>query len=67
MAGRSLKKSPPGRVAAFEALAAPFEPMPGRPMTACVVLPAGLAANPVALHPQVRRAIAFVRTLAPKG
>jgi hypothetical protein len=54
-------------VAALEALAASFEPMPGRPMTASVVLPAGLAANPVALHPRVRRAIAIVRTLAPKG
>jgi len=45
MAGTSWKKPPPELVAAFEALAAPFEPMPGRPMTGNVVLPAGLAAD----------------------
>lgn len=47
--------------------AAPFEPMPGRPMKEYVVLPTILAADPTALDPWVDRAIAHVRTLPPKG
>jgi len=44
----------------------PFEPMPGRPMKEYVVLPAGIAADPVDLDAWVDRAIAHVRTLPPK-
>ena len=47
--------------------AAPFEPMPGRPMKGYVVLPADLAADPTTLDAWVDRAIAYVRTLPPKS
>ncbi len=47
--------------------AAPFEPMPGRPMKEYVVVPAALVADPTALDAWVDRAIAHVRTLPPKG
>lgn len=43
-----------------------FEPMPGRPMRGYVSLPASIVADPAALDAWVARAIAHVRTLAPK-
>ena len=43
-----------------------FEPMPGRPMRGYVSLPASVVADPAALDAWVARAIAHVRTLAPK-
>ena len=46
--------------------AAPFEPMPGRPMREYVVLPAGIEADPRATAGWVERAIAYARTLPPK-
>ena len=47
--------------------AARFEPMPGRPMKEYVVLPAAILGDPAALDGWVDRAVAFVRTLPPKG
>jgi len=43
-----------------------FEPMPGRPMREYVTLPASIIADPAALGAWIARAIANVRTLAPK-
>jgi hypothetical protein len=43
-----------------------FEPMPGRPMREYVTLPASIIADPAALDAWIGRAIATVRTLAPK-
>ncbi len=43
-----------------------FEPMPGRPMRGYVSLPASIVADPAALDGWIARAIAHVRTLAPK-
>jgi len=45
----------------------PFEPMPGRRMKEHVVLPPAIVGDPAALDGWVDRAIAFVRTLPPKG
>ncbi len=47
--------------------AASFEPMPGRPMKEYVVLPEAIAGDPAALDGWVDRAVAFARTLPPKG
>ena len=47
--------------------AAPFEPMPGRPMKGYAVLPAAVVADPGEVDAWVDRAIALVRTLPPKG
>jgi hypothetical protein len=47
--------------------AVPFEPMPGRPMKEYVVLPPSVSGDPAAVAGWVDRAIAFVRTLPPKG
>jgi hypothetical protein len=46
--------------------AAPFEPMPGRPMREYVVLPHGVVADLGATAGWVERAIAYARTLPPK-
>ena len=43
-----------------------FEPMPGRPMRGYVTLPASVTADQAALDTWISRAIAHVRTLAPK-
>lgn len=43
-----------------------FEPMPGRPMRGYLTLPASIVADPAALDAWIARAIANVRTLAPK-
>ena len=43
-----------------------FEPMPGRPMRGYVTLPASIIADPAALDGWIARAIANVRTLAPR-
>jgi TfoX/Sxy family transcriptional regulator of competence genes len=45
---------------------APFEPMPGRPMTGYTVLPADVIADPEATKRWVKRAIEYVGTLPPK-
>ena len=46
--------------------AAPFEPMPGRPMTGYTLLPAGRLADDTAIRRWVARAIEFGATLPPK-
>ena len=43
-----------------------FEPMPGRPMRGYLSLPAPIIADEAALDAWIVRAIAHVRTLAPK-
>ena len=43
-----------------------FEPMPGRPMRGYATLPGSIIADPAALDAWIARAIANVRTLAPK-
>jgi hypothetical protein len=43
-----------------------FEPMPGRPMRGYLTLPASIIADTAALDGWIARAIANVRTLAPK-
>jgi TfoX/Sxy family transcriptional regulator of competence genes len=43
-----------------------FEPMPGRTMRGYVSLPPSVVADPASLDAWVARAIAHVRTLAPK-
>ena len=47
--------------------AAAFQPMPGRAMRGYVVLPSPMVGDPEAVDLWVDRAIAFVRTLPPKG
>jgi TfoX/Sxy family transcriptional regulator of competence genes len=47
--------------------ASPFEPMPGRPMREYVVLPGDVVADAGSLDDWVDRAIAYARTLPPKG
>lgn len=47
--------------------AAPFEPMPGRPMKGYVVVPPAVLADADALGAWVERAIAYVRTLPSKA
>ena len=44
-----------------------FEPMPGRAMKDYVALPPSMAGEPADVDLWVDRAIAFVRTLPPKG
>jgi TfoX/Sxy family transcriptional regulator of competence genes len=46
--------------------AAPFEPVPGRPMKEYVVVPAALVATPAALRSWIERALAYAGTLPPK-
>jgi TfoX/Sxy family transcriptional regulator of competence genes len=46
--------------------AAPFEPMPGKPMKGYATLPADVVADDAALDEWVGRAIALGRTLPPK-
>jgi TfoX/Sxy family transcriptional regulator of competence genes len=47
--------------------AAPFEPMAGRPMREYVALPPATIEDAVALEAWVDRAVAYARTLPPKG
>lgn len=47
--------------------AAPFEPMPGRPMKEYVTLPPSVVGDPGAVDGWVDRAVAFARTLPPKA
>lgn len=47
--------------------AAPFSPMPGRPMRVYALLPPSVIADPVALETWVARAIASSRALPPKA
>jgi TfoX/Sxy family transcriptional regulator of competence genes len=46
--------------------AAPFEPMPGRPMTGYTLLPPAVIADDAEIRRWVERAIAFGMTLPPK-
>jgi len=46
--------------------AAPFEPMPGRPMTGYTLLPTTVVDDDAAIRHWVERAIAFGATLPPK-
>jgi hypothetical protein len=46
--------------------AAPFEPMPGRPMTGFTVLPPSVVTDDAAIRSWVARAIEFGATLPPK-
>lgn len=46
--------------------AAPFSPMPGRPMTGYTLLPAAVIDDDAAIHDWVHRAIEFGATLPPK-
>jgi hypothetical protein len=46
--------------------AAPFEPMPGRPMTGYTLLPPAVIADDVEIRRWVERAIEFGTTLPPK-
>ena len=45
---------------------APFEPMPGRPMTGFTLLPTSIVDDDEAIRQWVRRAIAYGTTLPPK-
>jgi TfoX N-terminal domain len=54
-----------GELLAIEG-AAPFEPMPGRPMTGFTLLPPALVEDDVAIRRWVERAIAFGATMPPK-
>ena len=45
---------------------APFEPMPGRPMTGFTLLPSSVIADEKAIRAWVRRAIDYGETLPPK-
>jgi TfoX N-terminal domain len=45
---------------------APFEPMPGRPMTGFTLLPPSIIDDDVAIHRWVQRAIEYGATLPPK-
>ena len=45
---------------------APFEPMPGRPMTGFTLLPTSIVDDDEAIRQWVRRAIAYGATLPPK-
>jgi TfoX/Sxy family transcriptional regulator of competence genes len=60
-----------GAVEAAEALAldgaAPFEPMPGRPMTGYTLLPQAVIDDDAAIRGWVERAIDFGATLPPKA
>jgi TfoX/Sxy family transcriptional regulator of competence genes len=47
--------------------AAPFAPMPGRPMKEYVTLPPSVVTDPAAVEAWVDRAVDHVRTLPPKG
>lgn len=47
--------------------AAPFEPMPGRPMKEYVVVPASIVAKPKELAAWLERAFANAAALPPKG
>lgn len=44
----------------------PFEPMPGRPMSGYLALPADIASDPAAARPWVERALANVLAMSPK-
>jgi hypothetical protein len=46
--------------------AAPFEPMPGRPMTGFTLLPPAIVANDEAIRAWIERAIDFGTTMPPK-
>jgi len=46
--------------------AAPFEPMPGRPMTGFTLLPSSIIDDDEAIHDWVGRAVAYGATLPPK-
>ena len=45
----------------------PFEPMPGRPMSGYVLLPAGEVADDQAIEGWVRRALGYAATLPRKA
>jgi TfoX/Sxy family transcriptional regulator of competence genes len=47
--------------------AAPFEPMPGRPMSGYAVVPRDLTGDPEAARPWVERAATFAASLPPKA
>ena len=53
--------------AARAAGAGSFEPMPGKPMKAFVVIPAADVADDTAIRAWVERGIAFAASLPPKG
>jgi TfoX/Sxy family transcriptional regulator of competence genes len=63
-----LKLAGPDREAlqAAHKEAAPFEPMPGRPMREYVVLPASLYSDPATLHDWIRRSIDYASSLPAK-
>ncbi|HKW78918.1 MAG TPA: TfoX/Sxy family protein [Candidatus Limnocylindria bacterium] len=46
--------------------AAPFEPMPGRPMKGYVVVPPALVAKPASLRAWIDRALVYAASLPPK-
>ena len=46
--------------------AAPFEPMPGRPMTGFTLLPPAIVEDDAAIRRWIERAIAFGATMPPK-
>ena len=54
-----------GELLAIEG-AAPFEPMPGRPMTGVTLLPPAIVEDDVAIRRWVERAIAFGATMPAK-
>lgn len=63
-----VRLSEPGRArAAKTARAAPFEPMPGRPMKEYVALPPAVVAQPPALAKWIDEARAYAATLPPKA
>jgi len=47
--------------------AAPFEPMPGRPMRGFVLLPPDFVDDEEAIRPWLARALAHARSMPPKG
>jgi TfoX/Sxy family transcriptional regulator of competence genes len=66
---RWFVRLPPAARAELLALpgAAPFAPMPGRPMREYVTLPSSVVDDPRAVDGWVERATAYVRTLPPKA
>ncbi len=61
-----IRLAPADEVALRQLGGKDFEPMPGRPMRGYTTLPDAIIADPAALDAWIARAVANVRTLAPK-
>ena len=66
-ADRWVVRLPDDEIAAAKSAGAePFEPMPGKPMKAFVVIPAGDVADDAAITAWVERGLALARSMPPK-